>query len=112
MQTTATKRDKAVILALIGNLDAVSSTPVLTQIDALIADGERRIIFDLSGLEFVSSAGLRVFLTAAKNLKAQQGKLFLSGARANILDILKISGFSTFFPNYADLEEAVTAANA
>jgi anti-anti-sigma factor len=47
----------------------------------------------LSGLDYVSSAGLRVLLVAAKAAKGKGGKVVLSSPKPAILEVLKISGF-------------------
>lgn len=58
-----------------------------------IGNGEKRLIVDFSRLNFVSSAGMRVILVAAKQLQAKQGKFVLCSMKNNIHDVFRVSGF-------------------
>ena len=60
-------------------------------------------------LEYVSSAGLRVFLLMAKRLRAAGGKLALAEPAPGVREVLDISGFSTIFTICGDLNDARTA---
>lgn len=62
-----------------------------------IAQGENAFHFDFRGLEYISSAGLRSLLVAAKQLKAKQGELVFSGLQGPVRDVFKISGFYSIF---------------
>ena len=62
------RKDGFLVLGLEGRLDAVSSKMFEEKVLALVDGGERRIVIDLSRLDYVSSAGLRVFLVASKRL--------------------------------------------
>lgn len=65
-------------------------------VDNLIAEGNEKIIFDLSDTRFVSSAGLRIFLKTAKNLKHKEGAFALSSVDALVMDVIKTGGFDRF----------------
>jgi anti-anti-sigma factor len=82
-----------VLLAPAGRLDANTSgqfeKEVMEQL-SLAADG---MVMDFSGLGYVSSAGLRVVLLAAKKVKAAGGTFVLCGLSTSISEVFKISGF-------------------
>jgi anti-anti-sigma factor len=63
---------------------------VLRQID----DGQRRLLLDFAELQYISSAGLRIVLLAAKRMKAAGGKLALCSLNPQIAEVFEISGFS------------------
>jgi anti-sigma B factor antagonist len=83
--------------ALAGRLDGFTSATHETELKALLAGDTTSVIIDLSQLEYVSSAGLRVLLMTAKMAKAKGGAVVLSGPSAAVLDVLKISGFDKIF---------------
>lgn len=62
-------------------------------LQALLVDGVDSIDIDLSGLDYVSSAGLRVLLVTAKAAKAKGGKVTLLSPKPATLEVLRISGF-------------------
>ena len=82
-------------LSLTGRLDGLSSPDLEQQVSALIASGVRTLTFDLSGLGYVSSAGLRVFIIAAKKLKASGGSAQFTSLTPAVHDVFHISGLLT-----------------
>jgi len=74
-----------------------------------LAVGTIRCILDLQGLEYISSAGLRSLLSAAKQLKAKNGSLLLSCLRGTVEEVFRMSGFLTILPSFASVEEACTS---
>lgn len=67
------------------------------------------ILIDCSALAFISSAGLRVLLMAAKRLKAQCRGFGLSGVRDTIEEVLRVSGFDRMLPMWPDEAAALAA---
>jgi anti-anti-sigma factor len=72
----------------------------------LISKGGRKMLLNLSELEYVSSAGLRSVLTIAKKLKPAGGSLALCGLSGLVQEVFSISGFDSFFPVYDSVESA------
>ena len=68
-----------------------------------------RVILDLSGLEYISSAGLRVLLIVAKKVQQAQGKVALCGLTPNVREIFAISGFDAIFSIQPDAAAAIAA---
>ncbi len=58
-----------------------------------IGNGEQNLIIDFSRLKFVSSAGMRVILVAAKQFQSKQGKFILCSMKDNIHEVFRVSGF-------------------
>ena len=67
---------------------------------------------NLAGLEYVSSAGLRVLLVTAKKLSRQNGKIVLCGLQDTVREVLTISGFLSIFQVAADEAEAAKCLEA
>lgn len=81
-------------LALDGRLDTNTSP----ELDAELAlDGVTEVVFDLAKLEYISSAGLRVFLTAQKKLMPSGGKVVLRSPNAMVRSVLDITGCADIF---------------
>jgi len=79
--------------APIGRLDGSNAAAAEKDLLALFSESGASVEVDLSKLDYVSSAGLRVFLAAAKAAKAKGGKLVLLSPKASVLEVLQISGF-------------------
>ena len=76
MEIKQTKRDTAIIVELAGHLDTSTSPEVEKHVYELIDSGNENLVFDLTHTEFVSSAGLRLFLATAKNMKGGMKTFF------------------------------------
>jgi anti-sigma B factor antagonist len=100
----------AIVIAITGRLDGTTAPEFETRILDLIAQGHRRIIVDLTGLGYISSAGLRVLLVAEKRLKPQAGRLLLSAPGGLVSKVLGAAGFEEILETYATLDEALARA--
>ena len=67
------------------------------------------VVVDLGGVEYISSAGLRVILTMVKASKAAAATLAFCSMQSMVAEVFKISGFSSMLPIYATRDEAVSA---
>jgi stage II sporulation protein AA (anti-sigma F factor antagonist) len=107
MQIGEEKQGGALVIAPVGRVDSVSSGElervVLSRIDA----GERRLVLDLAGVEYVSSAGLRVLLIAAKRLKEPPAALVLCGIGPGVRTVLELAGFLPLFAVEPGREQAL-----
>ncbi len=105
MEITTRSQGDATIVALAGSLDSGTSPQAQQAIDAIIAGGARTLAVDFSALDYISSAGLRVLLSTAKQLSAKGGALRTFGLNDTIREVFDISGFSTIlavFPGEAE----------
>lgn len=98
-----------VLLRLNGRLDAHSSASLEAAFAKVVEQGKGKFVFNLQGLEYVSSAGLRSLLAAAKMIKVIQGKLALARMNEHVKDVFDMSGFSSIFAIYATEADAVHA---
>jgi anti-anti-sigma factor len=97
------------VLALRGRLDAVTAVELEGRLGEWFKQAGAKLIFNLEALDYVSSAGLRVFLTTAKKMKAKNGKFVMAGLRENVKEVFAISGFITLIPAYDTLQAAKDA---
>ena len=78
-------------IALEGRLDTVTSPQLEGELRTAV-NGVTDLIFDLSALEYISSAGLRVLLSAQK-VMSKQGKMTIRNVKPEIMDIFDVTGF-------------------
>jgi anti-anti-sigma factor len=95
------------VVSVSGRLDAGTAQELETSCANLIEKGGRKLIFNLSALEYVSSAGLRSVLAVAKKLKAVGSNLALCGLSGLVQEVFTISGFDSFLPVHDTVESAV-----
>ena len=81
-------------MAISGRLD----TNTAPQLEAeLKLDGIGEVVFDFAGLEYISSAGLRVLLAAQKTMMACGGKMSVAHANEMVIGVFKITGLDAVF---------------
>ena len=93
------KQDGGIVCITIkGRLDADSAMDAeKTVIDALGED-MNKLLFDLGALDYLSSAGLRVLLSAAKEVRRRDGKIVLCALTEFVKEIFEVSGFESLIP--------------
>lgn len=108
MQISTRTSNDIHIVAITGSLDSTTSPEAQKSLDVVLA-GARKMALDFSGLDYISSAGLRVLLGAAKQLRASGGKLGMFGLNQSVREVFDISGFSSILPIYPSEAEALGA---
>ncbi len=88
---------ESALYTITGRLDGVTAATHEAALRDLLTPGVAALTIDLSALEYVSSAGLRVLLIAAKNIKATGGTVTLASPASNVLEVLRMSGFDKIF---------------
>lgn len=92
MTINSKKDGKALTLALEGRLDTITS-PELEEALKGALEGIETLIFDFSALDYISSAGLRVLLSAQKQMN-KQGDMKVTGVSEVIMEIFEVTGFT------------------
>lgn len=95
------------IIVLQGRIDSSSAGPFETFLVNRIENSTYPLLLDFSGLEYISSAGLRVILITAKKAKQVNLNFALFNLPANIKTVFDISGFITILHVFDSLEEAL-----
>ncbi|HWD59882.1 MAG TPA: STAS domain-containing protein [Stellaceae bacterium] len=98
-----------VIVRLSGRLDSSAASGAEEKLSAALAGAAPRMAIDMSGLSYISSAGLRVLLVLAKKAQQQKGKVALGGLAANVREVFSVSGFDTIFTITPDAAAAIAA---
>ena len=82
---------EALTLIVSGRLDTQTAPELENELDSVLS-GIKELTFDMTNLEYVSSAGLRVILKAQKAMNAQ-GSMKLTGVNDSIMEVFDITGF-------------------
>ena len=109
MEIIQTEKDGIVIVGLQGRLDTNTSVSLEKDLLKLAREASHRIVIDLSELEFISSSGLRVLLTAGKQSKRVSGRIVLCGLTDHVQQVFDVAGFTMLFTIYPAQEDALTS---
>lgn len=98
-----------IVVDLKGRLDSQTAGFGNDEMVRIVKDGNTKLLANLDGLEFITSAGLRVLLLAAKLLQTAGGTLKLCNANQFVKDVLESSGFTSLIALYATESEAIAS---
>lgn len=101
------KQGDILILRVRGRLDAISTPGAEKKIFDQINNGQHKLLLDFKGVDYLSSAGMRMLLSTTKKLKTLNGKLVVCNVTTNVMDVLKMSGFDHVIELTATEEEAL-----
>ena len=99
------------ICRISGKLDANTASEVEKKLQDTINSGNKKLILDLQGLDYLSSAGLRVLLQAFKKMEASQGEMVLTSLNDKVMEIFAIAGLDHFFVLTETEDEAMKKVN-
>lgn len=97
------------VLAIEGRIDSTTAAAFGARIDAAVNEAQRRVLLDVSELEYISSAGFRVLYLAAKRAGETGAKLVICSMPERVRELFSIAGFLKFFTVVATPEEGVAA---
>ncbi len=109
MEIHAEIKDRILIMQFKGRLDTLGAPGVQQCFDTYFKDDYNGVVFDLTDVEFIASAGIRVILIASKEAQARGGRLVLAGVVGYCLEILAMSGIVKMVPRCDTLDEALVA---
>lgn len=95
-------------LCLSGDLDTATAGQLETVVKEIIADQEPVIIFDMGGITYVSSFGLRVIVYTSKAMRAHEDRFVIHSVQSDVMSILTLSGLSRLL-KVVDTQEAAVA---
>jgi anti-anti-sigma factor len=107
MEIIQKEENGIVSIAIKGRLDADSSPEAEKIVKDAIKDQTTRILFNLASLEYLSSAGLRVLLGAAKEMRRKDGKIVLCALNEFVKEIFEVSGFQSLIPITDTVESGI-----
>ena len=115
MPLTSQVFGNALVLSVAGRLDQDSCDSFRRNLEphmATAAQNALAIVLDLAELEYVSSAGLRCFMLAAKETKARDGRIMVAALQPMVAEIFQISRFDLVLPVFPKLRAALESVSA
>ena len=103
------EQDNAVVLCPTGRADGTNVTILQAAVRERVEAGETNVVFDMVELNYISSAGLRVLLMAARDLQAHGGKAVFCNLSEQIGQVFEITGFDKILSVHADRQDALAA---
>ncbi len=97
MEINSKKTDGKTIVELTGYLDTVSAEEFQTFVNDLPAEDTQHVVVDCTGLEYISSSGLRVFITLLKKAQKNGGKVEVQNLNSTVREIFDMTDFSSLF---------------
>ncbi len=92
MTVEKTQNGDALVLIVEGRLDTITAPQLDQEIQSIPAD-VKSLTLDFAQLDYVSSAGLRVLLTAQKKMTAATGKMVVKGVQPAVMEVFAVTGF-------------------
>ena len=80
------------VIEIVGRLDTITAPALDKTINEDIGD-TKNLVLDVKGMEYISSAGLRVLLSAEKKMQ-KIGSMKVTGVRAEVMDVFEMTGFA------------------
>lgn len=108
MEITTKQLKRCDLVEATGRIDSQTAPQLEEAFDAITTNGRFRIVFDMSNVSFISSAGLRVLISAQKTCKRwNRGEVVLASVPQLICEALDLAGFVPLFKLFDDSTEAV-----
>jgi len=109
MNTEITHADKCSTISVFGSVDALTASELGKHLVEQVAAEHVNLVVDLTGLEFMSSAGLRTLLGAVKETRSHGGDLRIVSTNPGIDKVLKMSGFHNIAKVFTSQADAVAS---
>ena len=93
MEITEKKNEGQIVLAVSGSVDTVTS-PELQKAILTAFQKSKDLVIDMTGVPYMSSAGLRALLIGQKTATSKGGSMALTGVQNTVMQVFEMSGFS------------------
>jgi anti-sigma B factor antagonist len=108
MEITVKSSGQVMVVEMAGDIDSNTTPQAQEQILPLVQPGAK-ILLDMSGVEYMSSAGLRMLLSTYRQVSRQNGGIVLVGLAEEIKDTMSVTGFLNFFMIRDTVDEGLKA---
>jgi anti-anti-sigma factor len=110
MQIGEAREGGVAVVAPVGRIDTTTVSSLEERLTPLLAAAQPRLVVDFSGVEYISSAGLRVLLVAARRVQSARGRLALCGMEGAVRQVFQLAGFLPLFTIRDTRDAAVSEA--
>ncbi len=112
MDISTEDNTQAAIIAVGGRVDSSTAPELENALKKLVEDNKIRIVLDLQGVEYMSSAGLRAMVSTLKVVKRVNGDLRLACPSPRVEEVLRLAGLTSIFSIYGSRDLAVASFTA
>jgi anti-anti-sigma factor len=109
MEISDQRRGDIIVLGPVGRINNDSSADFQTKLLGCVGSAATKVLIDFSGVEYISSAGLRALLMASKQSKAANGRLAVAALTPMVKEIFAISRFALVVQVFETTAEAIAA---
>ena len=109
MEVAITRSGTVYVVAVRGSIDGSTAMELREQFAAHLHEPRAQLVVDCAGLEYTSSAGLRVLLASLKDSRRLGGDLRLAAVQGGVRKVLDLSGFTGILKIYEDVDAAVAS---
>lgn len=110
MDISSEQHGDIVVLRASGRVDAVAAPQLEAKIQSFIDAGHKRLLLNFSNVDYLSSAGMRLFLSVTKKLEALgEGRLVICSLSEEVMEVIKMAGFHQIL-HLAGTEEQALAS--
>ena len=95
LEINVDKLKRVVLLTVQGRIDSTNASELDTLLKDTINDGQVNIVVNLSGVDYMSSAGLRALVSALRECKKRRGDLCLSTPSERVAEVFELAGLTT-----------------
>jgi anti-anti-sigma factor len=112
MNITESTQGQVRIVSVQGRVDQNTADAFATALEPALAAcsaGGSRVLLDFTGVDYISSVGLRVLMLAAKQVRSQQGRIAIAALSPVVGEVFEISRFNLIIPVHPSVEAGVAA---
>jgi anti-sigma B factor antagonist len=109
MDVLVEQRERTTVVAIVGSVDGMTAGALVASFRQQVAEGHVRIVGDLSGVDYTSSAGLRALLETVKETRQRGGDLRLAAVQPDVLRVLDLAGFTGILKVFSDVDAAIAS---
>ena len=109
MEVKFSEAGQAVVARIAGSIDGLTSDALQTALSGELHKGHHKIVADFGGVDYISSAGVRVIIATVKEARRTGGDFRLAALRPAVLRVLEMSGMVGIVKIHPDTDAAVAA---
>lgn len=112
MELSVESHPQGVLVRIQGDIDTLTAPELQSCLNSSLNEGAQLFVIDLEGVRYISSMGLRVFLSHLKRVKASSGSMVIASPGKLVSEVFRMSGFSSYFDIVDSIEEAMARLQA
>lgn len=109
MEISVQEYKRLAVVTVKGRVDSATSGELESTIRSLLDRGQANLVLDLGEVDFLSSSGLRVLVSALKDARSAGGELCLARPASQAADAIAIAGLDALFKTHPDRESAIAS---